>query len=88
MCVCSSWKVIQSKRIQIEENYTFGDRLTSLLLYNALTQKEFANRIGVDAANVNRWCNGHTEPHMRMIPLICKVLNTSADRLFGIIVTE
>lgn len=47
-----------------------------------LTQTEFADKIGVAFATVNRWENGHNEPSMkvkRKLRDICKRNNISVE---------
>ena len=47
-----------------------------------LTQTEFADKIGVAFATVNRWENGHNEPSMkvkRKLRDICKRNNISME---------
>ena len=47
-----------------------------------LSQEEFAKKLGVSFATVNRWENGHHEPTYkarRKIKLLCKKFHVSED---------
>lgn len=48
-----------------------------------ITQKEFANKLGVTPVAVNKWLNGGAIESSK-IPDICNVLNITPNELFGL----
>ena len=54
---------------------TFGENLKTLRKYNKISQKEFAEALGVSFSTVNRWENGKGLPTfkaMKAIDAFCK----------------
>jgi putative transcriptional regulator len=41
----------------------FSDEVKALRISLSMSQKAFAEALGVSYATVNRWENGHSEPH-------------------------
>lgn len=52
--------------------------------FNALgiSQKQFAERLGVDPATVNRWLKGTQLPGPNVIPLLAKTISVDAGELY------
>lgn len=59
-------------------------KIKELRLENALTQKEFAERLGLDAHNVGDWERGKGEPNSDMLVKIASVFGVSVDYLLGL----
>ena len=59
-------------------------RLGQALYDSGMSQKELGEKIGVNRATVNYWCNHGTWPSAKYLPAICRTLGVSADwLLFG-----
>lgn len=59
-------------------------KIKELRLEYALTQKEFAERLGLDAHNVGDWERGKGEPNSDMLVKIASVFGVSVDYLLGL----
>jgi len=62
----------------------FPRRLSETLKANQISQTEFAKRLNVSQAMVNRYCLGKKKPSVDVLFLICKELDESADYLMGL----
>lgn len=62
---------------------TTSDRILQLLEEKGMTQREFANRVGVQEATISRYINGHRTPHSIIAVKMAEVLGTTVDYLFG-----
>ena len=58
-------------------------KLKELRVELGLTQREFANKIGLDAHNIGDWERGKCEPSIFWIEKIADVFNISIDYLLG-----
>lgn len=63
---------------------TTGVRIYKLRNQLDLTQKEFADSIGVSQSSVNYWENGNREPKMRHLQKISTVYNIPIQTLLGL----
>lgn len=59
----------------------FAERLKLVLKDLCMTQKDFANKIGMSQTIVSNYCKGKREPTLDILILICKALGESADFL-------
>ena len=48
-----------------------------------LTQKQLADKLGVSFQAVSKWENGNALPDTGLLPELCSVLNTTADKLLN-----
>ncbi|MBQ8427329.1 MAG: helix-turn-helix transcriptional regulator [Clostridia bacterium] len=62
----------------------FAERLIELRKEYNISQKAFANAIGVGQATVSEWENGIYEPTASAVRAIAKFFNVSADYLLQI----
>lgn len=62
----------------------FGKRLRELRIENNLTQRQLADKIGVDFRTVSFWETGRFEPNLEQIVKLCAFFSVSADYLLGI----
>ena len=60
---------------------SFGNRLKTALDYRNMSQKDFANLIGVTEVSVSRWISGSRYPNIQYVQIICSTLHLSADWL-------
>lgn len=63
---------------------SFGQRLSSLLQKQGITQKELADRINTTEATLSRYVSGDREPKADMLANIATALHTTSDYLLGI----
>lgn len=61
-----------------------GNRIEKVLEKNNITQRELANRIGVDESIVSRIINGDRNPKADVLANIATALHTTSDYLLGI----
>lgn len=61
----------------------FSSRLKELRLESGLTQKQFADKIGLDAHNVGDWEREKCEPSIFWLNKIADSFNVSVDYLVG-----
>ena len=66
------------------EVYDFGMRLKLLREEQKMTQKQFAERIGVSKNTVYQYENNTKAPKKEKLSVIARVLNTSTDYLLGL----
>lgn len=57
--------------------------LSNLLYERGITQREFANRMGVSAPTVSAWCSGTKTPRLENIDKMCEILDISRSYLLG-----
>ena len=62
----------------------FSERLVLELKSSALTQKEIAEKLHIDAANITNWKKGINIPSLEVFYELCKILDVSADYLLGL----
>lgn len=62
-------------------NQTFANNLRYYLKLHNMSQKEFAEKIGVAATTVTYWVKGEKTPRMDKIDAICEVFGISQDAL-------
>ena len=48
-----------------------------------ITQEEMANRLGVTAPAVNKWENGNSQPDIKLLATIARLLNITLDTLLS-----
>lgn len=61
-----------------------GDNIYSYRRKVGMTQKQFADKLGVSYQSVSRWENGSTYPDMELLSPISRIFNISVDELLGI----
>lgn len=61
-----------------------GKRIEKVLEKNNISQRELANRIGVDESIVSRIINGDRNPKADVLANIATALHTTSDYLLGI----
>lgn len=62
----------------------FNERLRDLWLESGLTQKQIAERIGVERKSVSKWISGEINPNLMSFIRLCRLFHVSADYLlFG-----
>ena len=49
-----------------------------------ISQKDFAKQLGIKPPSVIKWLDGTAVPDIDFYPSICKILNVTANQLFGI----
>lgn len=57
--------------------------LKVLIKHKGITQKEFANAIGVQEAAISKWLSGMQIPQVELYDTICDYFGISLDQLFG-----
>ena len=62
---------------------TISERVFERLKKISMTQKEFAEKIGVSGNSVNNWERGRARPDVGLLPVICDVLHISFSQLYG-----
>lgn len=60
------------------------ERLQQALRFRNITQKELAERIGVNEVTMSRYVKGTRTPNANIIIRVCRELNVSADWLLGL----
>jgi transcriptional regulator with XRE-family HTH domain len=68
--------------------YEFGARLRKYREQKLLSQKEFAELIGVSNSRVSNWEQGINRPDVDMIAKICSVLDVDPNELLDITIPE
>ena len=61
----------------------FSERITKLRKERGLTQKDFAEKLGVSIDSVRRWEQGKRSPDVEMLSNITRVLNTTVSYISG-----
>lgn len=62
---------------------TFGQRLVSSREKRNLSQKEFAERLGITPTRLNYWEKDKREPAIEMIKAIAQILDVDTNYLIG-----
>ena len=62
---------------------TIGENIRKFRKRNDLTQKAFAERLGVTYQSISRWENGTTYPDLELLPPIAEALSITVDELLG-----
>lgn len=60
------------------------EKIFELIQSKGMTQKEFSSRTGISESTISDWKHKKFNPGADKIPIICAVLNISADELFEI----
>lgn len=63
----------------------FAERLTIELKGCGLTQRQLAEKLHIDPANITNWKKGSNIPSLQIFYQLCKILDVSADYLLGLI---
>ena len=64
--------------------YQIGIKIRHLRESKKLSQKEFAQLLGVSNSRVSNWEQGTNRPDVNILADICELLDTSADELLDI----
>ena len=64
--------------------YEIGKKIRKYREAQNLTQKEFANLVGVSNARVSNWEQGLNRPDVDLLAIICTVLKVSPNELLDI----
>ena len=59
----------------------FAENLKNLRKAKGLTQKQLADRLGVDQRTVSAWENGVCEPSFSILLSLCRLFNETFDDL-------
>ena len=62
----------------------FKERIKDELKATDYTQKEIAEHLNIDPANITNWKTGKNVPSIETLFELCKLLNISADYLLGL----
>ncbi len=62
----------------------FSERLTAELKVCGFTQKQLAEKLKIDPANITNWKKGTNIPSLEVFYELCKILDVSADYLLGL----
>ena len=60
-----------------------AQRIINLLEKNNMSQRDLANKIGIQEATISRYVNGHRNPQSEILSKIAEALNTTTDYLLG-----
>ena len=63
---------------------TIGEKIKDLRKKNNITQKQLAEQLFITYQAVSKWECGVSTPDISLIVPLTRVLNVSADELFGI----
>jgi transcriptional regulator with XRE-family HTH domain len=77
-----SQKKLYTERAQVM--LIVSNRLRTALQIRNLSQKQFAQKLGITEVTASRYINGTRTPNANVIAKICKTLNISADWLLGL----
>lgn len=66
------------------ETQSFSEILEEFLILNNLTQKAFAQKIGVKQSQVSEWLNGKAKPGYETLKRMSTEFGISADYFLGI----
>ena len=61
----------------------FADNLQDLIIDSKLTQKQLAEKTGIDKASINRYKAGNCMPNLKATVIIAEYFNCSIDFLIG-----
>lgn len=65
-------------------NYEIGSRIRKYREASKITQKQFAELIGVSSSRVSNWEQGINRPDVDLLANICTALNVSPSELLDI----
>lgn len=68
--------------------YEFGRRLRKYREKMNLSQKEFAQTLGVSNSRVSNWEQGINRPDVDLLAVICKILNVNPNELLDVKLLE
>ena len=68
--------------------YETGERIRRLRKSRGLSQKDFANRLGVSNSRVSNWEQGINRPDADILAQICRVLNVSPSEILNVRIAE
>ena len=77
-------EIPEEVKMQCDMSDTIAGRIDSILKERGMTQKQFAEKLGVSYQSVSRWENEETYPDMELLPAIAVVFGISVDTLMGI----
>ncbi len=84
MTIFSKENNTEFKAAEKESEKSLGLRISEFRKKNALTQEEFAEKLGVTAQAVSKWENDISCPDIMLLPEIAKIFKVSIDELMGI----
>ena len=61
----------------------FGQRLTTAMGRQNLTQNDLAQALGTGRNTVNKWCRGHTKPQPQRLARLSHMLGVTESWLTG-----
>ena len=62
----------------------FSMRLRFAIERSGMQQKELASALKLSPARLSNYVNGHSEPSLDVLLLLCRKLNVSADYMIGL----
>ena len=77
-----SQKKLYTERVQVM--LIVSNRLRTALQIRNLSQKQFAQKLGITEVTTSRYINGTRTPNANVIAKICYALNISSDWLLGL----
>lgn len=73
----------ENERMTALDNIKIGRKIAMLRNAKGLTQTELGERTGVSFQAVSKWERGESLPDISILPLLCEVLETTADSLLS-----
>ena len=61
----------------------FAENLKSLRKSNGMTQKELADKVGVDQRTISAWEKGVCEPGFQMLAHLCEIFGETFDSILS-----
>jgi transcriptional regulator with XRE-family HTH domain len=61
-----------------------GERIIELLKESGMTQKVFADYIGITEASLSRYINGERKPKAEIVANMATALHTTSDYILGV----
>lgn len=65
-------------------NNNVGDNIRKYREMSGMTQKQLANKLGINNSRISNWEQGANNPPADLIADICEALNVSASELLGV----
>ena len=65
------------------DSVKIGNYIRALRKSAGLTQKDLADKLGISFQAVSKWEKGNTLPDTVIIPELCEILGTTADKLLS-----
>lgn len=62
----------------------FAMRLRFAIERSGMQQKELASALKLSPARLSNYVNGHSEPSLDVLQILCRKLNVSADYMIGL----